>query len=286
VGVLALASASAVGLARAEPDVTARTGRLKLVTYNVAGLPEGLSAVHPERNLPLIGSGLARFDLALVQEDYAYPQLLRQNLLLPYATAPFERGNVLHFGDGLSYFAKLPLTRVTRKAWVDCHGVIDSYFDCLTPKGMAYLSVEVTPGVLVDVYNVHLDAGRGALDKAAREKQLLQLAKQIESQSAERAVIVAGDFNLTRSEKAKLEGFMSATRLRDACSTLRCPDPWRLDRVLLRSSPALRLTPKAWQLDQSFRDERGLPLSDHLAVSVTVDWATVAGPKASVAPPH
>jgi hypothetical protein len=44
---------------------------LRVVTYNVAGLPEGVSRSSPVANLPLIGEGLNRYDLALIQEDFA-----------------------------------------------------------------------------------------------------------------------------------------------------------------------------------------------------------------------
>src|SRR3712207_4191410 len=90
-----------------EPSTVApQRGTLTVATYNVAGLPEGLSLVHPVRNLPLIGAALDRYDVALVQEDYAYPALLRSRVRLPHASPGFERGDALHFGDGLSQFAK------------------------------------------------------------------------------------------------------------------------------------------------------------------------------------
>src|SRR5689334_5173922 len=68
--------------AEAEPSQRPSQGRFNVVTYNVAGLPEGLSRVHPQQNLPLIGAALNRYDLVFVQEDYAYPELLRSRLRL------------------------------------------------------------------------------------------------------------------------------------------------------------------------------------------------------------
>jgi endonuclease/exonuclease/phosphatase family metal-dependent hydrolase len=265
----------------AEPSPKARAGELKVLTYNVAGLPEGLSNVHPLETLPVVGGLLNRYDVALVQEDYAYPALLRTGIRLPYGTAPFERGQALHFGDGLSQFSKLPFGAVERMAWQACHGRIDSYFDCLTPKGLSMTRVEISPGISVDVYNVHLDAGPGDLDRAARAKQLDQLTAAVQNWSSNRAVIVGGDFNLTWGELRLLGRLADRTQLRDACQALRCPEPWRLDRVLTRSSKALRLTPRTWSIDRSFKDRRGRPLSDHLAVSVVVAWSAVTLPDAS-----
>jgi endonuclease/exonuclease/phosphatase family metal-dependent hydrolase len=251
-----------------------RHGRFRLATYNVAGLPEGLSQVHPLVNLPAVGKRLNAYDLALVQEDFAYPELLRKNLLLPYRSAAFVRGDALHFGDGLSQFGRQPFGETRRVPWKACHGIVDSYFDCLTPKGLAMIRVEVTPRAFVDVYNVHLDAGASAGDAAARAKQLQQLFETVRISSADHAVVVGGDFNLTNAERPLLYELARAVGLVDVCARLRCAEPWRLDRVLTRGSPALGLEPRSWRLDRSFRDEQGRPLSDHLLVAVELEWTT------------
>lgn len=258
----------------AEPDRVAKQGLISVVTYNVAGLPEGLSNVTPTRNLPVIGGLLNKFDVALVQEDFAYPELLRQNLRLPYKSAAFVRGQQLHFGDGLSLFSKLPLADVTRAAWTTCHGIVDSYQDCLTPKGFAHSRLELAPGVLVDVYDAHFDAGPGAGDRKARAQQLDQLVEAIEKSSAGRALLLGGDFNLTAAELPGFKKRMGALGILDACDEVRCAQPWRIDRVLSRSNGAVSLKAKSWRLAPGFRDASGRALSDHEPVVVTVAWST------------
>jgi endonuclease/exonuclease/phosphatase family metal-dependent hydrolase len=259
---------------RAEPNQAVKRGRLQLLTYNVAGLPEGVSESHPVANLPQIGKLLGSYDLALIQEDFAYPELLRQQLRLPYGSRAFHRGEALHFGDGLSFFGKLPFAEPTRAAWRACNGVVDAFFDCLTPKGLAMVRVEVSPNVSIDVYDVHLDAGGTEKDRQARAVQLPQLMETIQSWSGERAVIVGGDFNLGEAERSRLFELGGKLGLSDACSTLRCADPGRIDRVLYRGSAALTLRARSWRLDHGFRDKQGRPLSDHAAVAVAFDWAT------------
>jgi endonuclease/exonuclease/phosphatase family metal-dependent hydrolase len=251
-----------------------RRGRLRLATYNVAGLPEGVSQAHPVVNLPVVGKRLNAYDLALVQEDFAYPELLRKNLALPYRSSAFVRGEALHFGDGLSQFGRQPFGETRRITWSACHGIVDSYFDCLTPKGLAMIRVEVTPRAFVDVYNVHLDAGASSQDAAARAKQLAQLFDTVRALSADHAVVVGGDFNLTDAERPLLYERAGAVGLVDVCARLRCAEPGRLDRVLTRGSRALGLQPRSWRLDHSFRDAQGRPLSDHLLVAVELEWAT------------
>jgi endonuclease/exonuclease/phosphatase family metal-dependent hydrolase len=257
----------------AEPDRALRQGQFNVLTYNVAGLPEGLSNVRPTQTLPLVGALLNKFDLVLVQEDFAYPELLRKQLRLPYRTAPFVRGQALHFGDGLSLFSKLPLADVKRTAWAICHGVYDSYSDCLTPKGFAFTRVELTPGTTVDVYDAHLDAGAGNGDKAARAAQLDQLTKALREQSADRALVLGGDFNLTAAELPDFRRRMAELGIADTCDALACGQERRLDRVLLRSGGAVTLKPKAWRVVPGFRDPQGRALSDHEPVLATVGWS-------------
>jgi hypothetical protein len=247
-------------------------GRLRVVTYNVAGLPDGFMTPHPSSNMPLIGRLLGTYDLALVQEDFMYPDALRKNLHLAYQSAPFVRGQNPHLGDGLSQFSCFPFSPLQREPWRTCHGVLDSYFDCLTPKGFSWTRQTLTAGVELDVYNVHLDAGWGQADFAAREAQVEQLIAAIAKRSAGRAVLLAGDTNIPRHQRSLLERLERSAGLVDVCGALRCSEPNRIDRVLYRSSSALRLAPKRWRVDRRFVDAKQRPLSDHLAVAVEFDW--------------
>src|SRR5690606_11829337 len=72
---LALLGATSA-FARAPGPITSK-GAFKLVTYNIAGFPEGISRSRPRTNIPLIAPLLADYDIALVQEDFAYQSLLR-----------------------------------------------------------------------------------------------------------------------------------------------------------------------------------------------------------------
>lgn len=270
---LGWASCIAFGLdAEAQPKAPPH-GQLTVVTYNVAGLPEGLSEANPVANLPIIGNLLNKFDVALVQEDFAYPELLRQRLRLAYRSAPFVRGEAMHFGDGLSLFSKLPLGAVVRAPWSSCHGVVDAYFDCLTPKGLAYSTLQVGQRATVDVYDVHLDAGRSPEDVAARGAQLWQLVSTIKRVDSERALLLGGDFNLTAEELPQFRAVMREVGLADACDELRCPDASRIDRVLYRSGAGLTIKPRAWRLGTGFTDARGRALSDHEPVVVAFAWS-------------
>jgi endonuclease/exonuclease/phosphatase family metal-dependent hydrolase len=261
----------------------ALTGRFSAVTYNVAGLPESISHLDPVQHLPLIGAALNRYDLAFVQEDFAYPELLRSRLSLPHRSPGFVPGGAMHFGDGLSDFSRFPLSDLRRMAWRQCNGVLDSYFDCLTPKGLAMTRVELGLGVLVDAYNVHLDAGSSPGDVTARAAQLQQLFTTIAAWSDGAPVLLAGDFNLTVAELDDLRALAARNGFRDACETLRCGQPARIDRVLYRSAATVELRARSWRVEASLRDKRGQPLSDHLAVVVGFDWSAPKKPPQIVA---
>jgi endonuclease/exonuclease/phosphatase family metal-dependent hydrolase len=250
----------------------AASGKVRVLTYNVAGLPDGVMTAHPSSNMPRIGELLGNYDLVFVQEDFAYAAELRQKLSLPYASEPFVRGGKLDFGDGLSQFSRLPFDGYRRVPWRACNGIVDSYFDCLTPKGFTVARQTLAPGVEVDVYNLHMDAGGSSADASAREAQLQQLAEAIAQGSAGRAVIVAGDTNIPARQRALLDRFENETGLTDACAALNCPEPRRIDRVLFRGSESLRIEARRYGIDRRFVDRDKRPLSDHLAVVVELEW--------------
>ncbi len=123
-----------------------------VLTYNVAGLPEGISSSHPPRTSPQISPLLNAYDLVAVQEDFAYDPLLRADLTFPYQSVkddtPGEAGEQLGFafGDGLNTFSKLPFTDFTRVTWDECYGLFTNASDCLTPKGLSFERHEFAPG--------------------------------------------------------------------------------------------------------------------------------------------
>jgi endonuclease/exonuclease/phosphatase family metal-dependent hydrolase len=258
--------------ASAAPALAPHKGRFELVTYNVAGLPEGISRSHPLANLAPIGRLLSAYDIALVQEDFAYPEELRRELRLAHSSPPFVRGDRVDFGDGLSQFSRLAFSGFRRVPWSACHGVIDSFFDCLTPKGFSIARQSVEEGVFVQVVNLHMDAGWSSGDRAARAAQVDQLVAALGQLPQREALIVAGDTNLPAKENDVLERLLAAAELKDACAELGCPQPWRIDRVLYRSSSELSLRARKWRIAPQFVDSAGRPLSDHPAVSVAFEW--------------
>jgi hypothetical protein len=247
------------------------TGTLSTLSYNVAGLPEGISGSHPEANTPLMSPLLNGYELVLVQEDFTYHAELSADVEHPFVSEAHPAEDDV--GDGLNRFSDTSFSDFLREAWEQCNGQFDSGSDCLTSKGFSVSLHELAPGVQVDVYNLHMDAGGGDADIEAREAQTQQLLDTIHSRSEGRALIVAGDTNMKESSEYIFEAWLADVDLVDACRQLDCGEPFRIDRVMYRSSDTLILEPTSWQIAEEFVDGEGEPLSDHEAVAVDFEWS-------------
>ncbi len=267
-------------------------GELLVLTYNVAGLPEGLSGSHPARNTPLISPLLNGYDLVLVQESWqtpvpnplaplrVYHELLVADALHPFksipATHPFgtnpDRPTAI-LGDGLNRMSRFPFTPVTRVPWTGCH---NSAADCLALKGFSFARTTLAPGVEVDVYNLHMEAGGDPEDDALRDAGVSQLRDFIAANSAGRALIVGGDFNLhtnTQPDGAQYARLLAETGLVDACAAVSCPSPGRIDKIAFRSGGGVTLEALSHRFETDvFVDDAGEPLSDHDALAVRFAW--------------
>lgn len=275
------------------PAPAALAGDFRALTYNVAGLPEGLSGSHPLTNTPQISPRLNPYELVVVQESWqtpnpnpAAPLRVYHELLVADALHPFKSPPMpLPFGtdprrptaivsDGLNHFSQFPFGEVIRVAWVDCD---DSAADCFSLKGFSATRMHLARGVTVDLYNLHGEAGSTPNDDVLREQGVRWLAAFMNMYSAGRAVLVGGDFNLHTDEepdRTTFELLLSLANLSDACAALSCPDPARIDKWLFRGSDALAITPLAWSNESTlFLDPDGEPLSDHDPIAVRFAWA-------------
>ncbi len=249
------------------------TKTLKILSYNVAGLPEGLSSSSPAQNTSQISPKLNPWDLVAVQEDFSYHAQLIAQATHPYKTPPMSAPSPTDLGDGLNALSRFAFSNLTRTTWTSCSGYIDQKNDCLTSKGFAAFTLDVG-GALVDVYDAHFDAGRSDNDAKARAKQVTQLVAAINARSGApgaangHAVIVLGDTNMKASDETTLQSLLTGAKLDCACRVLTCAEPDRIDRVMFRSSSGVKISSSSWHVETSFVDAQGKPLSDHEPVSV------------------
>jgi endonuclease/exonuclease/phosphatase family metal-dependent hydrolase len=252
----------------------------ELMTYNVAGLPTGLSKSEPAINTPIIGPRLNDYDIVLVQESWLTAEGASEELrnfheiLLDLADHEYEsvpvpqplgsdprRPSALA-SDGLNRFSVYPFEPVEHIAWTTC-GLASA--DCFALKGFSVATVTFADGVEAEVYNLHMDAGRE--DFAVRAENVAELIADIETRAAGKAVIVAGDFNLHLDrdpDAAQFAEVLAATGLTDVCTELGCDEPNLIDRVLYRPGDIVTIAPLEWRNDgAAFTRDDGEPLSDH-----------------------
>ncbi|MEU5597758.1 jacalin-like lectin [Streptomyces sp. NPDC020298] len=294
-GTLALAGLSATAAAPAQADSAAASGTFNVLTYNVAGLPEGLSSSHPATNTPLISPRLAPYDIVNVQEDFNYHAALYAGDDHPYRTA--TSGGAA-FGDGLNTLSRYPFDDFERVKWNACTGT-----NCLTPKGFTLARVRLAEGVYVDLYNAHPNADDTDDALAARRANIAQLSAFIQANSAGNAVIVMGDTNTRYTRTGdNIRTLVDDNGLTDAwvklvkggtapaqgADPLVCPtsaptnDCEVVDKVLYRSSPLVSLNATRYNDEwASFLDSSGGNLSDHFPHTVGFSYTLSSRLRAS-----
>ena len=91
----------AVELAGAPPALAdVHEGVVRMVTYNVAGLPWLVAGSRRGRNMPHIGRLLNAFDLALVQEDFGWHDELSRAARHPFRSREGSAAGARQGGDG------------------------------------------------------------------------------------------------------------------------------------------------------------------------------------------
>ncbi len=256
------------------------TGELRVLTYNVHGLPDIITGDDTEARMLAISPMLNAFDLAAIQENFFYSAALSGDVEGRFAYHFTERKPGTIAPGGLSAYSVLPAGETGGDPWEACNGVLDAANDCLASKGFQFLRIVVpfTP-ISFDVYNLHMDAGNSDADDTARAAQAEQLLAAIDAQSAGQAVMVLGDFNLSIDDPEDvpiLDAIQAGARLTDACTAVSCPEPDHIDQLFFRSGDATALTITSWMRDESFVDESGTPLSDHSAIVFGVGYGPPA----------
>ncbi|MGJ5752552.1 jacalin-like lectin [Streptomyces puniciscabiei] len=271
------------------------SGTFSVLTYNVAGLPEGLSSSHPATNTPLISPRLAGYDIVNVQEDFNYHAALYAGDDHPYRTATSGGAGI---GDGLNTLSRYPFEDFERVKWNDCTGT-----NCLTPKGFTLARVRLAEGVYVDLYNLHPNADDTDDALAARRANITQLSRFIQANSAGNAVIVMGDTNTRYTRTGdNIRTLVDDNHLTDAwvrlvkggtapaqgADPLLCPasappnDCEVVDKVLYRGSNLVSLSATRYADEWSkFLDSGGGNLSDHFPHTVDFSYALSPNLRAS-----
>ncbi|CAG9993190.1 unnamed protein product [Clonostachys byssicola] len=269
------------------------SGSFNLLTFNVAGLPDWLSdnGVPGDKatNAGTIGSLFAEtgYDIIHIQEDFAYNDEIYSKDNHPYRTV--TSGNVLA-GSGLNTLSNFQWTGLDRVTWQFCWV---NEADCLTPKGFTFMRINVG-GAEIDLYNAHADAGDDWGDKLARSLGVDQLLAYINSNSAGRAVIIAGDLNdRWYTSDLSINKYVSAG-FSDVWATIvkggvyptpgsaanYCSNPAPntdcevVDKILFRSGDSVKLNANSFSYKSDvFKQPDGNIVSDHNPVLAEFSWS-------------
>lgn len=264
-------------------------GELAVLTYNVAGLPQVISAAKSPRaaSMKEIGQKINSFDIVNVQEDFHYHrELYDGGNRHAYRT---EQKTAIPYGDGLNTLSKYPIVFTKRIGWKDCNGI-----DCLAAKGFSVARIQLAQDVTVDVYNVHATSQDDIAAASARRNNIKQLSAYINTYSVGQALLIMGDFNAHYGANwDNLPEFTKATHVKDAWL-----DTWKdglipninnkftpqeklaltdtcesIDKIFFRNNNQIEFTPRSYKIEkQRFSNRTGQSLSDHCAVSFTLTW--------------
>ena len=256
---------------------------LAVLTYNVHGLDAWVVDDDPVARMPAISSRLNAYDVALIQETWTY-----YDAMAAQATHPVkERGSGPHPGTflqtGLATFARPAFAALSRGSLGACSGWLGGANDCLADKGYLRMRLRLSNGAVVDFWTLHLDAGDGTGDRAARAVQLANLEARVRSLSGDAALVVGGDFNSAAEEPRDVELLQAfASHLGLADSGARAAADGRfaakhIDYVFVRSgtTAALRVV-ETGEAREFERD--GKPLSDHPALFARLEVTPLSGP--------
>jgi hypothetical protein len=190
-------------------------GTFSLLNYNVAGLPvvhEPPTTLSMEDAATQIGLRLPPYDVVNMQEDFNYHAYIYAGDTHAYRT---PTSGPAGFGDGLNTVSNYSFSDFQRVTWSSCY---PDNGDCITPKGFSLMRLRLAPGVYVDYYNLHTNAGTSSGDETAREAEWQQLDAFMAADSAGNAVIIAGDTNSRYTR--------GADQLQDFVTTNGLTDPW------------------------------------------------------------
>jgi len=261
---------------------------LSLVSYNTHGLPAWAAGDDPEARFPQIAARLARYDVALIQEDFQHHELLAAPLDHEVVVRGNETRLPSHWlclgycsGSGLTFVARgapLRWLAITSIPYGSCSGWFGGASDCFATKGYQHARLALPWGDVAHFVNTHLEAGRGSEDDVVRRSQLETLVRLVREQMAGEVVVLAGDLNLDWDEAGDREAlveFRDGLGLVDTGAERASAEAWeRLDYVFVRDGIGTRVT---------FSDAReatefvhgGLPLSDHPALAVRLRFEPV-----------
>ena len=250
---------------------------MSFFVYNTHGLPAVFAGDNPKARFPKIGNLTQRFDVSLLQEDFAHHELLLQHVkrstdIVRGATKNFPKCWVCS-RSGLTLISNLekPYWKISTSfiPFKRCSGWLNRSNDCFAQKGFQLIVLESNNGHRIYVVNTHLDAGDNKIDREVRASQLDKIALTLEAETVGEAVFLAGDLNLdweSPTDNLLLQKFVNRLNLVLAQKGGNAYNDWKtLDYIYYRSGTNTSISViSSGEVDTSTNGTK--PLSDHPAL--------------------
>ena len=260
------------------PVLSNLNNHFSIITYNIAGLWQPISGSHPRTNTTLISKKVNKYDICLFQEDFNYHKKLMKYDNHKYRSPHKDiNGWGTGIGDGLSRFSNFAFQNFKRTKWSHCSGIIGDEEDCDTPKGFTFARHILKDHIIVDIYNIHNDAGDSSKDEDVRYKNISQLLEHVNLWSTGHAVIIGGDTNKRSISEGGIQQLINAGFTDTWTKFNKDGEPetsHNIDKILYRSSKAVKLQPiQIKRLATEFIDSHRKQLSDHIPYYVLFNYS-------------
>ncbi len=304
------------------------TGSFKVATLNVDGMPQSvkIASVY-DLKLNEDGPGAdgsvsigqyieaSGIDLLALSEDFNFFQeingaapsyaTMTQRERIPTEVGVGDLNNSLFPFDtdglNLMYKNNLTVSSESMTAWNEHYSPTTNYVvidvpdqngaDGMIDKGFRFYQVQMAPGVVVDVYILHMDAETDPGDNAARASQIDQLMAAVNANDNGNPIIIMGDTNC-RYTRDPLESTIIAADFSDPWIDLEREGVYPqmgdeslmvgdlgyqkgevVDKVFYKDGTNVKLDATKYFVDaEGYTNEGGL-LGDHPPVIVTFEYS-------------
>lgn len=304
------------------------TGTFKVAALNVDGMPQSvkIASVY-DLKLNEDGPGAdgsvsigqyieaSGIDLLALSEDFNFFQeingaapsyaTMTQRERIPTEVGVGDLNNSLFPFDtdglNLMYKNNLTVSSESMTAWNEHYSPTTNYVvidvpdqngaDGMIDKGFRFYQVQMAPGVVVDVYILHMDAETDPGDNAARASQIDQLMAAVNANDNGNPIIIMGDTNC-RYTRDPLESTIIAAGFSDPWIDLEREGVYPkmgdeslmvgdlgyqkgevVDKVFYKDGTNVKLDATKYFVDaEGYTDEGGL-LGDHPPVIVTFEYS-------------
>ena len=186
----------------------ANSDTLKILNYNIYGLHPFYTSLFPGEIIDRDNSRIKsifleskKYDIVFFQENWSYQNLIKkimhnhQVIVAEKTNFIIKKNSKRSSGLNFAISKNIDIVSIEDNLFSKCNGYFSDYNDCLASKGFIY-SLISKEKYKINLYVTHLDAGNTKEDILAREIQLKELNKHINSINNNYPFIVCGDFNI------------------------------------------------------------------------------------------